>query len=157
MIRKVRCSCLLYLGTAVSTAISTVKVTSTQKITEVKTTIWSLTATQTQTNYETKVATSTLDVCASAAPLPSGVGSRYVDDKTVRSANNFKDCCRACFKADGCVFYEFDDRQRECKIFISTKTGECKTNSCPRGKMDISLSKNPRDLFGYGPCVGGSW
>lgn len=136
---------------------ATIKETTTVHATEVISTTWSLTATQTQTLVETKTATIPLDVCATAAPLPSGVSSpRSTYNKDVRGVKNFKDCCRACFKADGCAFYEFDDKKNDCTIFIS-KGGDCKTDSCPAGKADVSLSRNPKDLFGYGPCIGGKW
>jgi hypothetical protein len=107
---------------------------------------------------QTKTATSVLDVCATAAPLPSSInGDRATNGQPVPRIKNFADCCRACFKTAGCVFYDFDPSKNDCTVFTPKNSGDCKTDSCPRGKADVEKKRANRDLFGYGPCIGAVW
>ncbi|KIW04898.1 uncharacterized protein PV09_04070 [Verruconis gallopava] len=135
---------------------TTITSTCTSTTTQVNTETWTITATQTSTWVATATATNKVDVCASFKPLGSKISSPN-GWPNLGWASSFTDCCRTCYNTQNCVFFDFNPLLWTCTTYTNGANKDCVTNSCPKGKADVSLSPLnawSKDQYGYGPCAG---
>ncbi|KAG7411326.1 hypothetical protein DER46DRAFT_581507 [Fusarium sp. MPI-SDFR-AT-0072] len=72
------------------------------------------------------------------------------------STNINKDCCNACYKTLGCVYWARSNDDGTCLNFQAKDSAGCSTSQCPNGFPDFGISDTD-DGYSYfaGPCGSG--
>lgn len=72
------------------------------------------------------------------------------------STNVNKDCCNACYKTLGCVYWARSNTDGTCLNFQAIDSAGCSTSQCPNGFPEFGVSDTD-DGYSYfaGPCGSG--
>ncbi|CVK97824.1 uncharacterized protein FPRN_10776 [Fusarium proliferatum] len=72
------------------------------------------------------------------------------------STNINKDCCNACYKTLGCVYWARSNTDGTCLNFQAIDSAGCSTSQCPNGFPEFGISDTD-DGYSYfaGPCGSG--